>query len=70
MTDSLSGELKKNCHISLFYRIVNCCLHAQSKALQQSVEKVYGAGGLGEVSFIQLLHTFWSTQEALGEDLK
>ena len=34
------------------------------------MEKVYGAGGLGEVSFMQLLHAFWSTQKAIGEDFK
>ena len=70
MTESLSSELKNSGHISFFYCIVNCCMHSQSKALQQSVEQVYGVGGLGEVYFMQLLHTFWSKQEALGEDFK
>ena len=57
-------------HISFFCRIINCCLHAQSKALQQSVEQVYDAGGLREVSFIKLFYMSWSTQESLGEDFK
>ena len=43
---------------------------AQSKAPQKIVDQVYGPGGLGEISFIPLLHTFWSTQEALGEYFK
>ena len=59
--ESLASELKNSVRISFFYRIVNCCLHAQSNSLQQSLEQVYGAGGIGEVSFMQLLHTFWST---------
>ena len=70
VTESLASELKNIGRISFFYCIVNCCLHAQYKALQKSVEQVYGAGGLGEVSFMQLLHTFLSTQEALDEDFK
>jgi hypothetical protein len=45
-------------------------LHAQSKALQNAVEHSYGEGGCGNVNFIQLLHTCWSLQEALGEDIK
>ena len=49
MTEILDSELKNNFRISFFYRIVNCCMNAQSKALQQSVEQVYGAGGIGEV---------------------
>ena len=36
----------------------------------RKVWKIYGAGGLWEVSFIWLLHMFWSTHEALGEDFK
>ena len=34
------------------------------------MEQVYGAGNIGEVYFIQLLHMFWSKHEALGEDSK
>ena len=56
--------------IFVFYSIVNFCLHTQSRSLQESVEQVYGVGGLGGVSFVQLLHTFCSTQEALGEEFK
>ena len=70
MTESLSEELKNIGHIYVLYHIFNCCLHAQSKALQRSVEQVYGAGGLREVSSMQLLHKFWLTQEALGEHFK
>ena len=70
MTESLVSELKNIGPISFLYRIINFCLNAQYKALQKSVEKVYGAGGIGEVSFMQLLHTFWLTQEALGEYFK
>ena len=70
MTESLASELKKIGRIFVLYPIVNLCLHTQSKALQQSVEQVYGAGGIREVSFMQLLHTFWSTQEALVEEFK
>ena len=70
VTASLASELKYIDRISFFYLIINFCLHAQSKALQQSVEQVYGAGGPGGVSFMQLFHTFLSTQEALGEDFK
>ena len=33
VTDILVGELKNAGHICVFYRIVNCCMHAQSKAL-------------------------------------
>ena len=61
VTESLASELENVGRISFFYRIVNFCLHAQSKALKQSVEQVYGAGGLGGVSFMQLLHIFLST---------
>ena len=43
---------------------------ASHRTIQQSVEQVYGEGGLREVSFMQLLNTFWSTKEALGEDFK
>ena len=70
MTEVLSSEIKNIGRISFFYHIINCCLLAQSKALQKSVEKVYGAGGLQEVYFMKLLHMYWSTQEALGEDFK
>ena len=70
VTESLASEIKNVGGISFFYRIVNCCMYAQSKALQQSVEQVYVAGGLGEVSFMQLLHIFWSTQDSLGEYFK
>eukprot|EP00978_Attheya_sp_CCMP212_P048098 scaffold473164_cov149-Attheya_sp.AAC.1 len=52
------------------YHVSACCLHAQSKALQNSVEFNYGEGGLGNNNFLQLLHTCWSLQEALGEDFK
>ena len=45
-------------------------MHNQSKELQKIVEQVYGAGGLGKVSFVKFLHMFWSTQEELGEDFK
>ena len=70
MTEGLSSELKNVGHISFFYHIVNCYMLAQSKALHLSVEKVYGAGGLQEVYFMQLLHIYWLNQEALGEDFK
>ena len=70
VTESLASELKNIGRISFLYIIVNFCLHAQCKALHQSVEQVYGAGGIGEVSFVQLLHIFCSTQESLGEDFK
>ena len=53
VTEILSSELKNVGRIIFFYRIVNYCLHSQSKALQKSVEQVYGAGGLQEVSFMQ-----------------
>ena len=70
MTYSLASEIKNIGHISFFYFVVNFCKHAQSKALQQSAEQVYGVCGIGEVSFMQLLHTFWSTQESLGVHIK
>ena len=70
VTESLSSELKKIGRIIFFYCVVNCCLYVQSKSLRKILEQVYGAGGIGEVSFVQLLHTFWSTQEALVEDFK
>ena len=70
MTDSLAKELKIIGHISFFRRIVKFCLQAQSKALRKNVEQVYGAGGIRGVPFMQLFYTFWSTQEALGEDFK
>ena len=35
--ESLVSELKNVGPVSFFYHIVNCCLHAQSKALHQSV---------------------------------
>ena len=38
VTDRLASELKSFGRISFFYRIVNFWLHAQSKALQKSVE--------------------------------
>ena len=34
------------------------------------MEQVYGVDGIGDVSFMQLLHVFWSTREALGEEPK
>ena len=70
MTESLAGELKQMCIICVFYSTINCFLHAQYKALHKSVEQVYGAGSLGEVSVVQLLHNFWSTKEALGVNFK
>ena len=45
-------------------------MQAQSKAIQKSVEQVYYAGGLREVSFIKLFHMSWSIQESLGEEFK
>eukprot|EP00978_Attheya_sp_CCMP212_P017890 scaffold48234_cov60-Attheya_sp.AAC.4 len=47
------------------YYVSACCLHAQSKALQNSVEFNYGEGDLGNNNFLQLLHSCWSLQEAL-----
>ena len=41
-------------------------LRHYSKLWNKSMAQVV----LGGVSFVQLLHMFWSTQEALGEDLK
>ena len=70
VTESLSSELKNSGRIIFIYCIVNSCLHAQYKTPQKSVEQVYGSGGLGEISFMPLLHMFWSTQEAIGEDFK
>ena len=67
ITESLSSQHNKFGHISFFYRIINSCLNDQSKELQQSVKQVYGAGGFGEVSLMQLLQAFWSTWEELGE---
>ena len=61
VTKILASELKNVVRISFLCSIVNCCMHAQYKAMQKSVEQFYGAGGLGEVYFIQLFHTFWST---------
>ena len=68
--ESLAIELKNIGCISFFCSIVNCFLHVQYKSLQKSVEQVYGAGDIGEVFFIQLFHTFWSTKEALDEYFK
>ena len=70
VTERLDGELKNVGRISFFYHIVNFCLYAQSEELQKSVQPVYGAGGPGDVSFMKLLHTFWYTHQALGEDFK
>ena len=70
MIESLASELKNIGLISFFYFIFNCCPHAQYMALQKSVDQVYGAGGIGEISLMKLLHTFWSTQEALDEHFK
>ena len=47
LKESLASELKNIGHMSFFYCIVNWCMQAQYKELQQSVEQVYGAGGLG-----------------------
>ena len=70
VTESLASELKNVGHINFFYCIINFCMHAKYKALQKIVKQVYGAGGLREVSFVQLLHTSWSTMETLHEDFK
>ena len=70
MTEILASEFKNIGRISFFYRIFTFCLHDQYKALQKSVEQVYGAGGLGEVYFMQLLHMFCSIQEAICEKFK
>ena len=70
MIESLASELKNVGCISFFYPIINYCLHSQYKARQKMVEKVYGSGGIEEVSSMQLLNTFWSTQEAFGEYFK
>ena len=50
------------------YYIATCALHALSKSLQNATEKTFGENGLGEETFLQLLHTCWSAQEALGEN--
>ena len=34
------------------------------------MEQVYGEGGIRGVSPMKLLHTFWSTDEELGENFK
>ena len=47
VTEILARELKNIGSNSFFYRIFNCCLQAQYKALQKSVEQVYGAGDIG-----------------------
>ena len=70
VTEILAGEIKNFGRICVLYHILNFCLHTQYKALHKSVEQVYGAGGLRDVSFMQLLQMFWSTQEELGEDFK
>ena len=53
--ESLASELKNYVRISFFYFIVNCCMYAQSKALQKSVEQLYGAGGLGGGLFREII---------------
>ena len=58
VTESLASDLENIGRISFFYRIVNFCLHAKSKALKQSVEQVYGLIIQNTVSFMQLLHIF------------
>lgn len=50
------------------YYIATCALHALSKSLQNATENSFGENGLGEETFLQLLHTCWSAQEALGEN--
>ena len=70
VTDILASKLKNVVSICVLYCIINCFLHSQTKELQQSVEQLYGTGGIREVYFIHLLHTFFSTEEALGEDFK
>ena len=45
----LASSIKDIGRIIFFYLIDNCCLHAQYETLQQSVDQVYGAGGLGKV---------------------
>ena len=67
---SLPVKSKVLVRICVLYRIVNCYLHAQYIALQKSVKQVYGAGVIEEVSSVQLLHMFWSIQEALDEYFK
>ena len=47
VTEILDSEIKNVGRIIFLCRIINCYLHAQPKALQKSVEQVYGAGGLG-----------------------
>ena len=50
--------------------IINCTLHSHSKCLQKAWEQAFGGGGREEVTLLQLLHCFWSLQEALGENFK
>jgi hypothetical protein len=52
------------------YYIINCALHSHSKCLQNAWEKSFGKGGLQQITLLQLLHSFWSLQEALGEHFK
>ena len=50
------------------YYVATCALHALSKSLQNATEKTFGENGLGEETFLQLLHTCWSAQEALDDE--
>ena len=45
-------------------------LHAESKALQNAMEKNSDESGIGEEILQKFLHTFWSTQKALGENFE
>ena len=50
--------------------VLICCLHGQSKCLQNAIVGSYGDGELGAKNWMQLVHTCWSLQEALGDDFK
>jgi hypothetical protein len=52
------------------YYVATCNCHSLSKALQNAVENCFGSNGLGEQTFLQLIHTCWSAQEACGESFE
>ena len=52
------------------YYMATYVLHAASKSLQNTTEKTFGESGLGEETTHQFIHTFWSSQETLGENFE
>jgi hypothetical protein len=66
--DSCVESLTRNGLVDPFiFYCASCIMHALSRPLQVAFENHFGKGGLFKKTILQVLHTAWSIQDAMGE---